>query len=38
MTNESESKLSRWEVWVALFVALGMAVTAGWAIFETYWG
>jgi hypothetical protein len=27
-----------WEIAVAAFVGLGMAVTVGWAIFETYWG
>jgi cytochrome b len=27
-----------WEIWVGLFVAAGMIVTIGWAVFETYWG
>jgi hypothetical protein len=30
--------MRRWEIWTALFVGLGMAVTMGWAVFETYWG
>jgi len=28
----------RWEMWAALFIGLGTAVTIGWAVFETYWG
>jgi hypothetical protein len=34
----SSHKASPWELWVALFVALGMAATIGWTVFETYWG
>jgi len=29
---------ARWEPWVALFVAVGSAVTIAWAVIETYWG
>jgi hypothetical protein len=28
----------RWEILVALFVGLGMAVTIGWAVFESCCG
>jgi hypothetical protein len=34
----AKHKAAGWEIWVGIFVGLGMAVTAGWAIFETYWG
>jgi len=27
-----------WQIWAFLFVALGMLVTAGYTIVETYWG
>jgi hypothetical protein len=38
MTDDPEAKPARWQIWVGLFVALGMAVTIGWTVFETYWG
>ncbi|HYE28065.1 MAG TPA: hypothetical protein VEA61_07510 [Allosphingosinicella sp.] len=31
-------KARPWEIGAALFIALGMVVTIGWAVFETYWG
>lgn len=27
-----------WEIWVGLFVAVGILVTIAWAVFESYWG
>jgi hypothetical protein len=38
MTDEPRHKPARWPIRVGLFVALGMAATIGWAVFETYWG
>ena len=38
MTKEPERKPARWQIWVGLFVGLGMAATIGWAVIETYWG
>ena len=38
MSEESRSKAAPWEPWLGLFVGLGMLLTAGWAIVETYWG
>jgi hypothetical protein len=30
--------MARWEIGVALFVALGIAATIGWAVFESCCG
>jgi hypothetical protein len=37
MTANGSRKLD-WQIWVFLFVALGMLATAAYTIAETYWG
>ena len=36
--TQDEKQAAGWEIWVGLFVAAGMIITIGWAIFETFWG
>jgi hypothetical protein len=38
MTGKTRSSSRGWEVWIGLFIALGVAATIGLAVFETYWG
>lgn len=38
MTSQPNKPAASWEIWVGLFVAVGMIVTIGWAVIETYWG
>jgi len=35
---EHDRSAAPWEIWAGLIVALGSAVTIGWAVIETYWG
>jgi hypothetical protein len=38
MAGKTKRNMAGWEVWVGVFIALGMAATIGLAVFETYWG